>query len=255
MAATSPRPPPTGGALHTVSSQPSIFGFGPGLHPSASPQQRASFALDSSEVLCGFVEESSEGWLGLLGDLQSSFLAFLVSHSFEGLAAWKVIVDAVLRAEDALTESTSTEEECFWVEALGTLLPTQIRALEEGLGGGVDESGSVVACGLSRVAGAGERMLRMGLGTRQRRGALAQLLKSSLSGAWWKNEGEHGAALGGAFTREHVLGLVDRLGTFSDDDGATGVERRNSSSGHKTVMELLRELEIQGGDGDLPSFE
>lgn len=58
----------------------------------ATPAERTSYCLDKSSLLEALVSEEYGGWEDMLGELQLSFLLFLLLFSYPALEHWKSLV-------------------------------------------------------------------------------------------------------------------------------------------------------------------
>ncbi|DBA94459.1 TPA: hypothetical protein ACH3X1_002054 [Trebouxia sp. C0004] len=69
--------------------------------PGMNPQQLTALNLDKTGLLSDILQKHFGGQPGgLLGELQFSFLAFLMGQSLEGFAQWKAIIHLLLGCQD-----------------------------------------------------------------------------------------------------------------------------------------------------------
>jgi hypothetical protein len=134
----------------------------PGVGAGAAASDRTAHGVDSSGALRGAAEACGGAAAlaaRLLGELQLAFALMLVGQSHEGLSQWKVLADAVLRAEDALLGvggDARALTPAGWEAALCAVLPPQLEAAGEVLGEG-EGGGGFLPRALRALAGAAAR--------------------------------------------------------------------------------------------------
>jgi hypothetical protein len=151
-AAPAPAPPgaPAAGAPSPLPPPLRLLQL-PGVGAGSAGHDRTAHAFDSSGALRGAAEAAGGAAAldaRLLGELQLTFVLTLVGQSHEALAQWKLLADALLRAEDALVGARCVAgggrcgglSPAGWAAALCDVLPPQLDAagelfVEEGGGG------------------------------------------------------------------------------------------------------------------------
>jgi A1 cistron-splicing factor AAR2 len=94
----------------------------------STPSQVTAMNMDRSPVLDHMIEKDYDGNPNLfLGELQFSFVSFLLGQSFEGFEQWKSLVSLALSCESALY---SVKRVSFWLDFL-KVLETQLSEAPE----------------------------------------------------------------------------------------------------------------------------
>jgi len=73
-----------------------------GFPEGASPQDITKHSLDPSFMLNSMIESSSERGCNLIGELQFSFICFLVGQSLESLEHWKSLIVLLCKCQSAV---------------------------------------------------------------------------------------------------------------------------------------------------------
>lgn len=85
------------------STTPLFFTRVPGVGSGARPADITARAVDTTSALLKLIRRGFAGdTASLLGELQMSFVVFLLGQSLEAFEQWKHLVDTILRCEDAL---------------------------------------------------------------------------------------------------------------------------------------------------------
>jgi hypothetical protein len=232
-----------------------------GVGAGSLPSDRTAHAMDSSASL-GSACAAAGGWPGLLGELQAAFAWCLVGQSFAALEHWKALADCVLRAEGALLAAAAPaapaagcagsqaaqEAREGWAEALGSVLPAQLRALagEEGLGVGE----GVLRRGVVALARTGAQVEAVRGGCRAVRAAIGAALRAAVQCGVVEEAGF------GELAQRLAAGGQAECGEAgaapAEEAAAAAAAQASAAAGFATLAELLQHLELEG-EGELPA--
>jgi A1 cistron-splicing factor AAR2 len=97
--------------------------FGCRVEDVLTPEEVTLFNVDSSSALQKFSVDS------LLGELQFSFIEFLIGQSLEGLQQWKSLVDMVLRSDNLMCNSATDGDHALMFVRVLHVINSQLRII------------------------------------------------------------------------------------------------------------------------------